>query len=114
VFDMLRAQNLTYVAVDEPDVQRGGVPPVARVTSPRLAVVRFHGQNQRAWATPGATVAERFNYLYAPAELESWTERVRRLADEAEEVHAVFNNCIRDFAILNAKGLAALLARPEN
>jgi uncharacterized protein YecE (DUF72 family) len=110
VFDLLRAQNLSYVAVDEPDVDRGGVPPIALVTSARLAVVRFHGQNRRAWATPGATVAERFNYLYAPAELSGWADRVRRLADEAEEVHAVFNNCVRNFAILNAKGLAALLS----
>jgi uncharacterized protein YecE (DUF72 family) len=109
VVDFLRAQDLAYVVVDEPDVERGGVPPVTLVTAPRLAVLRFHGQNRQAWGRPGATVAERFNYLYAPAELQTWTERVRRLSDEAEEVHAVFNNCVRNFAILNAKGLAALL-----
>ena len=110
VIDLLRAQNLAYVVVDEPDVERGGVPPISFVTSPRLAVVRFHGQNRQAWAKPGASVAERFNYLYAPSELEHWSERVRRLSDEAEEVHAVFNNCVRNFAILNAKGLASLVS----
>ncbi|HTA91111.1 MAG TPA: DUF72 domain-containing protein [Polyangiaceae bacterium] len=110
VLDLLRAQNFCYVVVDEPDVDRGGVPPLALVASPRLAILRFHGQNRQAWATPRATVAERFNYLYAPAELRSWTERVRRLSGEAEQVHAVFNNCVRNFAILNAKGLSALLA----
>jgi uncharacterized protein YecE (DUF72 family) len=110
VVDLLRAQQLSYVIVDEPDVERGGVPPISLVTSPRLAVVRFHGQNRQAWAKAGATVAERFNYLYAPAELKHWSERVRRLSDEAEEVHAVFNNCVRNFAVLNAKGLAALVA----
>jgi uncharacterized protein YecE (DUF72 family) len=75
VLALLRAQQLPYVVVDEPDVDRGGVPPLAFVTSPRLAIVRFHGQNQGAWAKPGATVAERFNYLYAPAELGAWKER---------------------------------------
>jgi uncharacterized protein YecE (DUF72 family) len=111
VCQLLRANDLSYVVVDEPDVDRGGVPPIALVTAPRLAVLRFHGQNTKAWQRPGASVAERFNYLYAPAELESWSERVRRLSDEAAEVHAVFNNCVRNFAILNAKGLAALLQK---
>jgi uncharacterized protein YecE (DUF72 family) len=113
VADFLRAQGFTYVVVDEPDVARGGVPPIVLVTSPRLAVLRFHGQNRQAWAKPGSTVAERFNYLYTPAELKAWADRVRRLADETEEVHAVFNNCVRDFAILNAKGLAALLGEHD-
>lgn len=109
VLDFLRGASLPYVVVDEPDVERGGVPPLTVVTSPRLAVVRFHGQNRAAWARPSATVAERFNYLYGASELSAWVERVRRLAGEAEEVHAVFNNCIRNYAVLNAKGLAALL-----
>ena len=110
VIELLRAQQLAYVVVDEPDVERGGVPALAVVTSTRLAVLRFHGQNRRAWSNPRATVAERFNYLYAKAELAAWTEQIRRLSDEAEEVHAVFNNCVRNYAILNAKGLAALLS----
>jgi uncharacterized protein YecE (DUF72 family) len=109
VVDFLRAQDLPYVIVDEPDVERAGVPSLALVTSRRLSVVRFHGQNRQAWARPGASVAERLNYLYGPSELQSWTERIQRLSAETEEVHAVFNNGVRNFAILNAKGLAALL-----
>ena len=109
VIDLLRAQHLPYVVVDEPDTPRGGVPPLPLVTSSRLSVVRFHGQNRGAWLNARATVAERFNYLYANAELAAWTETVRRLSDQADEVHAVFNNCVRNYAILNAKGLAALL-----
>lgn len=108
---LLRAQRYSYVVVDEPDVPRGGVPALSWVTSSRLAVLRFHGQNRRAWANPRATVAERFNYLYAPAELAAWTRELRRMSSEAEEVHAVFNNCVQNYAILNAKGLAALLVQ---
>ena len=85
------------------------MPNVPLVTSSKLAVLRFHGQNRSAWANPRATVAERFNYLYAPAELAAFTESVKRLSHEAEQVHAVFNNCIRNYAILNAKGLAVLV-----
>jgi len=35
--------------------------------------------------------------------------RLSSILIHAEEVHAVFNNCLRNFAILNAKGLAAFL-----
>jgi uncharacterized protein YecE (DUF72 family) len=58
-----------------------------------------------------ATVAERFDHWYAPAELEAWTEQLRRMSGEAEQVHAVSNNCVQNYAILNANGLAVLLSR---
>jgi uncharacterized protein YecE (DUF72 family) len=111
VLDMLRAHGFAYVVVDEPDVLGGGVPPVVAVTRPGLAVVRFHGHNAAGWRK-GASVAERFDYLYSPAEIAAWVAPVRRMAGEAERVHAVFNNCVRDHAVLGAKDLAALLAAP--
>lgn len=109
VFDLLRRHDLAYVAVDEPRARVGGLPPVVEVTSPRLAVVRFHGQNAAAWNRRGVSVAERFDYLYHPRELDAWVSRVESLASEAENVHAVFNNCVRNYAIVNAKDLAVLL-----
>lgn len=111
VFELLARRRLTYVGVDEPDVKGGGVPPVVRVTREELAVVRFHGHNVAGWR-PGASVTERFDYLYAPRELDAWQDRVRRLSAEAREVHVVFNNCVRNYAVLGAQGLAALLAAP--
>ncbi len=110
VFELLRKLGLSYVGVDEPEGTVGGLPPTVEVTNPRLALVRFHGQNVSGWSKKGASVTERFNYLYAPQELEAWTGRVKQLADQAESVHAVFNNCVRNYAVLNAKDLAALLA----
>jgi uncharacterized protein YecE (DUF72 family) len=109
VLAVLRAHGLAYVVVDEPDVAGGGVPPWIATTRVDLAVVRFHGHNIPGWRR-GASVQERFNYLYAPHELEAWTKSIAKLAGEAERVHAVFNNCVRDFAVLNAKNLAALLS----
>lgn len=111
VFELLRRHQLAYVCVDEPDTSIGGVPPIVAVTRPELALVRFHGQNARAWHK-GAGVHERFNYLYSPEELRAWVEPVRQLASEAGSVHAVFNNCVRNYAVLGAQGLAALLAEP--
>ena len=104
------SNQLAYVCVDEPERDGKGVPPVVRVTDPELAVVRFHGQNIAGWSTPGASVRARFDYLYTPEELAAWTEPVRELAGHAREVHAVFNNCVRNYAVLNAKNLAVLLA----
>jgi uncharacterized protein YecE (DUF72 family) len=108
VHDMLRAARASYVVVDEPDVPLGGVPPVLAVTNPELAIVRFHGHNKAGWRR-GSTVAERFDYLYAPEELAAWVPSVKELAGEAKQVHAVFNNCVRNYAVVDAKGLAVLL-----
>jgi uncharacterized protein YecE (DUF72 family) len=110
VFGLLADIGATYVVVDEPDVPAGGVPAVLRVTNPDLAVIRFHGHNLEGWRRRGASVAERFDYLYTKEELRAWIEPIRRLAAEARTVHAVFNNCVRNYAVLDAKGLAVLLA----
>ena len=81
------------------------------VTTPALAVVRFHGHNVGGWQKRGASVHERFDYLYSPEELSAWREPVRRLSREAEAVHAVFNNCVQNFAVLGAKGLSVILEK---
>jgi uncharacterized protein YecE (DUF72 family) len=108
VLDLLRDLRLTYVVVDEPDAHGGGVPAVFRVTNPDLSVVRFHGHNVSGWKR-GATVAERFDYLYRESELRAWAEPIRRLSAESRAVHAIFNNCVRNYAVLNAKGLSVLV-----
>jgi uncharacterized protein YecE (DUF72 family) len=106
---LLAANDIAYVVVDEPDVSTGGVPPLPLVTSKKLALVRFHGKNVAGWAKKGASVHERFDWLYSEEELRAWTEPVKRLANEAENVHAIFNNCVRNYAVVNAKGLSVLL-----
>jgi uncharacterized protein YecE (DUF72 family) len=110
VVELLSALSASYVVVDEPDVPMGGVPPDALVTNPELAVVRFHGHNRKGWHR-GASVAERFDYLYSPEELAAWVPTVRKLAGEARTVHAVFNNCVRNYAVIDAKGLSVLLTK---
>lgn len=106
--ELLQQNQLTYVCVDEPAL-KNSVPAFTTVTNPKLAIVRFHGHNREGWQKRGASVHERFNYLYAPDELKGWLEPVRTLARSAERVHATFNNCVRDYSVVNAKDLAALL-----
>ncbi|MEI9952280.1 MAG: DUF72 domain-containing protein [Pseudomonadota bacterium] len=108
VFALLRTEQIAYVAVDEPVVERAGVPLLPAVTLPRLAMLRCHGRNRVAWADPRASLPERFNYLYSPDELLELKRALERLTSEAETVCAIFSNCIRDYALLGAKGLCAI------
>jgi uncharacterized protein YecE (DUF72 family) len=105
----LAEENLPLVCVDMPQGFRSSVPPLAAVTSPDLAVVRFHGRDPKAWAHKGPTAGPRFRYLYKEDELEEWVPRVERLAEGARDVHVVMNNCVEDFAVRNARQLAGLL-----
>jgi uncharacterized protein YecE (DUF72 family) len=109
VLDLLRKNAISYVCVDEPDVAKGGVPPLITVTNPELSLIRFHGHNLGGWTKKGASVHERFDYLYGPEELQAWVEPVKRLSRDSGEVHAIFNNCVRNYAVVDAKGLAVLL-----
>jgi len=108
VLELLARHRLSLVCVDEPDATAGSLSAVTAVTHPRLAVIRMHGRNRANWRR-AATVQERFNYLYSTRELEGLVGRAVKLAGEADRVHVVFNNCVRNYAVLNAKGFAALL-----
>lgn len=108
--DWLAARNLAYVCVDEPQGTPSSVPPIAEATSPELAVVRFHGRRKETWTRPGVGTTERFRYRYASAELAEWVPRLRALAHGGRRVLALMNNCYRDWAVTNARELAALLA----
>lgn len=62
----LRGWAMSTVAVGMTEKLPTSIPPVTSVTSPRLAVTRFHGRND-AWGTD--TEEERFRHTYAPEEL---------------------------------------------
>jgi len=107
----LREHELALVCVDMPQGFRSSMPPVAEVTNPGLSVVRFHGRDPKAWEKK--TVSERFRYRYDEDELREWVPRVQHLAEDAAEVHTMFNNCYSDHAVVNARQLAGLLGRAD-
>jgi uncharacterized protein YecE (DUF72 family) len=94
--------------VDEPQGFKSSVPPVVAVTAP-VAEVRFHGRNAENWEKKGITAAERFRYDYSKEELEEWVPRIKTLADQADNVHALMNNCYADYGIRSARRLGELL-----
>jgi uncharacterized protein YecE (DUF72 family) len=54
--------------------------------------------------------AERFNYLYSKAELRDLAAHLKELSENAEETHALFNNCYRDYGQRNAIDFQRLLS----
>jgi len=108
VLKFLKDRKFTYVVVDEPQGFPSSVPPVVAVTAP-LGMIRFHGHNRENWEKKGISTAEKFRYLYKTEELQTWVPRLRTMASESGEVHAVMNNCYSDYAVRNAADLAELI-----
>jgi uncharacterized protein YecE (DUF72 family) len=105
----LAEHELAYVSVDAPRTRASNVlPPVAAATH-RVAYVRFHGRNVKTWNIKAEKSSERFNWMYEPEELSEWVENLRGLAEEADEVYAMFNNNRDDFAPRSAVLLRGLL-----
>ncbi|WP_369203103.1 DUF72 domain-containing protein [Streptomyces sp. PU-14G] len=103
---LLERYGMAAVAVDMIQTLPSSVPPTAHVTSSRLSVVRFHGRSA-AWGT--GSKEERFRYAYSESELAEWLPRLRALAERAEQVHVLFNNCCGDAAVRDAAAMARLL-----
>ena len=105
----LTENQLSYVVVDEPQGFKSSVPPVTAVTSPDLAVFRFHGRREETWEKPNIPPNERFRYLYDEDELADWAARIAEAARSSRETHALMNNCSGNYGTTNASQLAELL-----
>jgi uncharacterized protein YecE (DUF72 family) len=105
----LTDHKIPYVVVDEPQGFKSSVPPVTAVTSPELAVFRFHGRRADLWEKPNIPPNERFRYLYDEDELADWAPRIAEAARSAKHVHALMNNCSGNYGTTNALQLADLL-----
>lgn len=101
----------TLVMVDAPQSSHFTVMPASNaVTEPELAYLRLHGRDERAYVT-GRSVAERFDYDYSPQELGEIAERVAKLAEQAREVHVIYNNNRSNYAPKAAAAFRALLGQ---
>ena len=105
--DLLKAANITYVCVDEPQGFNNSVPPIVEATSD-IGVVRFHGRNTKDWEKPSQAASGRFNYLYSEDELKEWVPRIKELSLKTKLLHVVFNNCYDDKAIRNARQMGLI------
>ena len=65
----------------------------------------------RTWNIKAEKSWQRFDWMYSAEELAEWVEKLARLAEQAEEVYALFNNNRDDFAPRSAAILRDLLDR---
>jgi len=94
----LSEHDAVFVSVDTPPGDHVPIfPSIDAVTDERLAYMRCHGRNTEGYMR-GRSVAERFDYEYSARELGEIAGRAAALADEAEQVHVMFNNNARDLA----------------
>jgi uncharacterized protein YecE (DUF72 family) len=108
-FAFLERNGLAYVSVDAPRTRASNVlPPVAAATH-SVAYVRFHGRNAKTWNIRAEKSWHRFDWMYEEGELAEWVDDLGRLAGEADEVYALFNNTRDDFAPRSAAILRGLL-----
>ena len=105
IAEFLRA-NVGFCNIDQPLLGRS-LSPTEHVTS-GVGYVRLHGRNYDQWFDSDNR-DDRYNYLYKPAELEKWKEKVETIAGKAENTYVIANNHFQAKAAVNALELKYLL-----
>jgi uncharacterized protein YecE (DUF72 family) len=110
-YELLHQRGVGFCNIDQPVIGRS-LRPSERATSP-VGYIRLHGRRYDTWFTddPASPPEERYNYLYAEAELEPWAERIRHVAEHTRTTFVVTNNHYQGKGIVNALQLIHLLTR---
>ena len=110
-FEWLSGHDAAFVGVDAPPGDHVPImPAVDAVTTPAFSYLRCHGRNTEGYLH-GKSVAERFDWDYGDGELEEIAGRARSLAEDAGEVHVMFNNNARDAAPKAARRFRELVGQ---
>ena len=113
--DFVRKHRAIFVNVDAPVSDHFNVMPsgVDEVTNSKVAYLRLHGRNAKAYIT-AKTVAARFDYDYSDNEVKEVAQRSEKLAQQARELHVIFNNNNLDYAPRAALRLRKALGQIVN
>ncbi len=98
--------NVGFCNIDQPQLGQS-LRPTEHVTS-SLGYVRLHGRNYEQWFDTDSR-DDRYNYLYKPAELEKWKEKIETIAKKALSTFVIANNHYQAKAPVNALELRHLL-----
>lgn len=107
VREFLKDAGLEFCNIDQPLVSYP-LGATRWVTGSR-GYLRCHGRRREAWFEFGEDRQARYDYDYAPEELEDLAARARELLSQAPEVYVIFNNHPRGQAVANALELSHLL-----
>jgi uncharacterized protein YecE (DUF72 family) len=117
-FAFLHERGVGFCNIDQPVIGKS-IQPTGRVTA-AIGYVRLHGRRYDTWFSddPEQMSSDRYNYLYAPEELEPWAGRIRSLAaphttphgtEQARDVYVITNNHFQGKGVVNALQLISLL-----
>jgi uncharacterized protein YecE (DUF72 family) len=107
IFRLLADLGVGFCNIDQPVIGRS-IGPSERTTA-AVGYVRLHGRNYEQWFSSENHPEERYNYLYRLTELESWAERIKQVALQAEVTYVIANNHFEGKAIVNALQLTKLI-----
>ena len=107
VLDFLSKLGLSFVSVDEPDID-GLLPREGHVTG-ELAYLRFHSRNAGNWWDKGGKA--RYDYDYSDDEMAEWLPILKDMAGRARRTFVFFNNCHRGQAARNAESMRAIIEK---
>ncbi|MCC6364502.1 MAG: DUF72 domain-containing protein [Bryobacterales bacterium] len=102
--------HVGFVNIDQPPHVKA-MPPTSFLTS-SIGYVRLHGRNKEHWFREYSKPAERglrYDYLYSPAELAEWKQRIERIRSFAAETYVITNNDAGGKSVVNALQLMAML-----
>ena len=109
----LADRGLTYVSVDAPRTP-ASVDTAVALTSP-TGILRLHGRNREGYMKQlrgqEPSVAEKYGYHYARAELTEIVARGRALDGQARRVYFELNNNVGDAPALNGEDIKELLGQ---
>ena len=108
--DQFLRHNVGFCNIDQPQLGRS-LAPTEHVTS-SVGYVRLHGRNYEHWFESGFESDnrdDRYNYLYKPAELEKWKQKIEIIAQKAQSTYVIANNHYQAKAPVNALELRHLL-----
>jgi uncharacterized protein YecE (DUF72 family) len=97
----------SLAAIDLP--QGKNHPPDEHPTPGPIGYLRLHGRNAAAWFARESVRDQKYDYLYASAEVAELAQRARRIASGHDETFVVTNNHFEGKAVANALELLAAL-----
>lgn len=110
-YEWLAKRGVGFCNIDQPVIGRSLAPSGRAIPQSGTGYVRLHGRNYEEWFRDreDASGAERYNYLYSVEELKPWAERIRQVAEGAEQTFVITNNHFHGKAVTNALQLIHLL-----
>jgi uncharacterized protein YecE (DUF72 family) len=110
VLALLRHHRAAWVQIDEPKF-RFSIRQDHLSEPGQLYYMRLHGRNAEQWWTHDHP-DERYNYLYSPAEIDSFADTVTRVRQLVQQIYVFMNNHFAGKAVANAAALRHALGQP--